>query len=68
MNKRNNSISNQPIWGMTHNFGVFVLWGRETAQSWEQVLGEFKTIESLKEFAENHHKTYGWASYRAGAI
>lgn len=61
-------ISKRPIWGMTHNFGVFVLWGRETPESWEQVLGEFKTIEQLKAFAESHHRAHKWASYRAGQI
>ena len=59
---------NKPIWGMTHQFNVFVLWGRETAQSYEQVLGEFKTLESLKAFAEQHHQAYKWANYRAGRI
>ena len=62
------SKTNKPIWGMTHTFGVYVLWGRETAQSYEQVLGEFDNLESLKAFAEQHHKTHAWASYRAGAI
>ena len=62
------SKTNKPIWGMTHVFGEYVLWGRETAQSFETVLGEFKTLESLKEFAEQHHKTNAWASYRVGKI
>lgn len=62
------SNRNKPIWGMTHVFGVYVLWGRETAQSYEQVLGEFDNLESLKAFAENHHKAYAWAQYRAGRI
>ena len=62
------SQTNKPIWGMTHTFGVYVLWGRETAQSFETVLGEFKTLEQLKAFAEQHHKTNAWASYRAGKI
>ena len=62
------SKTNKPIWGMTHAFGVYVLWGRETAQSLETVLGEFKTLESLKAYAEQHHKEHSWASYRAGRI
>ena len=60
--------NNNPIWGMTHVFGVYVLWGRETSQSFETVLGEFKTLESLKEFAEQHHNENAWAQYRAGRI
>ena len=63
MSKTNNSI-----WGMTHVFGVYVLWGRETSQSFETVLGEFKTLESLKEFAEQHHKENVWVQYRAGQV
>ena len=62
------SKTNKPIWGMTHSFGVYVLWGRETPQSLEDFLGEFKTLESLKEFAEQHHQAYKWAKYRAGRI
>ena len=62
------SKPNKPIWGMTHAFGVYVLWGRETSQSFETVLGEFKTLESLKEFAEQHHKENAWVQYRAGRI
>ena len=62
------SKTNKPSWGMTHVFGAYVLWGRETAQSLETVLGEFKTLESLKEFAEQHNKANSWASYRAGRI
>ena len=62
------SKTNTPIWGMTHEFGVYVLWGRETLQSLETVLGEFGTLESLKDYAEQHHKAYSWASYRAGRI
>ena len=60
--------NNKPIWGMTHTFGVYVLWARETAQSYEQVLGEFKTLEQVKAFAEQHHKAHKWASYRVGAV
>ena len=63
MSKTNNSI-----WGMTHVFGIYILWGRETPQSFEIDLGEFKTLESLKEFAEQHHKEHAWAQYRAGRI
>ena len=59
---------NKPIWGMTHSFGVFVLWGRETLHSLETFLGEFKDLESLKAFAEQHKKAHAWASYRAGRI
>ena len=62
------SKTNKNIWGMSHTFGVYVLWGRETAQSFETVLGEFENLESLKEYAEHHHKAHKWASYRAGAI
>lgn len=62
------SMADKPIWGMTHVFGVYVLWGRETAQSFEIDLGEFKTLESLKEFAEQHHRENAWAQYRAGLI
>lgn len=62
------SKTNKPIWGMTHVFGAYVLWGRETAQSYETVLGEFENLESLKEFAEHHHKAHSWASYRVGRI
>ena len=62
------SKTNKSTWGMTHAFGVYVLWGRETPQSFETVLGEFKTLESLKEFAEQHHKENAWAQYRAGQI
>ena len=61
-------MSNKPIWGMTHRFNVLVLWGRETAQSYEQVLGEFATLEQAKEFAKQHHTAHAWASYRIGAI
>ena len=60
--------TNKPMWGMTHTFGVYVLWGRETAQSFETVLGEFKTLEQLKAFAEQHHRANAWASYRAGRV
>ena len=62
------SKANKPIWGMTHVFGVYVLWARETAQSYEQVLGEFATLEQVKAFAEQHHKAHKWASYRVGAV
>ena len=62
------SKTSKPIWGMTHTFGVYVLWGRETSQSFEIVLGEFATLENLKEFADQHHKAHSWASYRAGRI
>ena len=62
------SKANKPIWGMNHVFGVYVLWGRETNQSLEAFLGEFKTIESLKAFAEQHKKANDWAQYRAGRI
>ena len=58
----------KPIWGMTHTFGVYVLWGRETPQSFETVLGEFETLESLKDYAEQHNKAHSWVSYRAGRI
>ena len=53
---------------MTHSFGVYVLWGRETPQSLEDFLGEFATLEQAKEFAEQHHQAHKWASYRVGAI
>ena len=62
------NANNKPIWGMTRQFNVLVLWGRETAQSYEQVLGEFATLEQAKAFATEHHKTHAWASYRIGAI
>ena len=60
--------TDKPAWGMTHQFNVFVLWGRETAKSFETVLGEFNSLEQLKAFAENHHKAHAWASYRVGTI
>ena len=53
---------------MTHQFNVLVLWGRETAQSYEHVLGEFATLAQAKAFATEHHKTHAWASYRIGAV
>ena len=62
------SKTNKPIWGMTHAFGVYVLWGRETTQSFETVLGEFDSLESLKAFAEQHHQAHAWANYRVGKI
>ena len=62
------SNNRKPVWGMTHQFNVLVLWGRETAQSFEQVLGEFSTLEQAKAFATEHHKAHSWASYRVGAI
>ena len=61
-------MQNKPIWGMTHTFGTYVLWGRETAQSYEQVLGEFATLAQAKAFATEHHHAHKWASYRIGAI
>ena len=71
MSKTNTPIwgkTNKPIWGMTHQFNVLVLWGRETAQSYEHVLGEFATLAQAKAFATEHHNTHAWASYRIGAI
>ena len=62
------SKTNKPIWGMTHQFNVYVLWAREPAQSYEQVLGEFKTLEQAKEYATEHHDAHAWASYRVGRI
>ena len=59
---------NKPIWGMTHSFGVYVLWGRENAQSYEQVLGEFATLMQAQDFADAHHQTHKWASYRVGKL
>ena len=60
--------NNKPIWGMTHRFNVLVLWGSETANSYEQVLGEFSTLEQAKAFATEHHQAHKWAAYRIGAI
>ena len=62
------NTNNKPIWGMAHQFNVLVLWGRETANSYEQVLGEFSTLEQVKAFATEHHQAHSWASYRVGAI
>lgn len=62
------SNRNKPIWGMTHQFSVLVLWGRETSQSYEQVLGEFATLEQAKAFATEHHQANKWANYRVGKI
>ena len=61
-------MNNKPIWGMTHSFGVFVLWGRETPQSLEALLGEFTTLEQAKAFATEHHQAPKWASYRVSKI
>ena len=58
----------KPIWAMTHKFGVFVLWGRENAQSHEQVLGEFATLLQAQDFADAHHHAHKWASYRVGRL
>ena len=64
---RKTNMANKPIWGMTHVFSVYVLWGRETAQSsYEQVLGEFTTLEQTKAFAKHHHQAHKWASYKIG--
>ena len=65
---RKTNMANKPIWGMTHVFGVFVLWGRETSQSFETTLGEFKDLESLKKFAAQHNKEHAWEYYRAVMI
>ena len=62
------SKTNKPTWGMTHQFNALVLWGRETTQSYEQVLGEFATLAQAKAFATEHHQSYKWASYRIGTI
>lgn len=62
------SNTNKPIWGMTHNFSTYVLWGRETTQSFEQFLGEFATLEQAKSFAKQHHNAHKWTNYRIGAI
>ena len=62
------SKTDKPMWNMTHVFDVYVLWGRETAKSFETVLGEFNSLEQLKAFADKHHKAHAWASYRAGRI
>ena len=59
---------NKPIWGMTHVFGIYILWGRETPQSFEIDLGEFATLEQAKEFAKQHHQAHKWANYRVGKI
>ena len=61
-------MNNNPIWGMTHQFGVFVLWGRETSQSLEVFFGEFSTFEKAKAFATEHHQAHKWASYRVDKI
>lgn len=58
----------KPLWGMTHNFGVFILWGRETSRALETFLGEFSTAEQAKAFATEHHQANKWANYRVGAI
>ena len=58
----------KPIWDMPHVVSVYVLWGRETTQSLETVLCELETLESLKEFAEQHHQAHKWAEYRAEQI
>ena len=62
------NMNNKPIWGMTHSFGVFVLWGRETPQSLEAFLGEFTTLEQAKAFATDHHQAHKWANYRVSKI
>ena len=59
---------NNPIWGMTHQFNVLVLWGRETPQSLEAFLGEFASLEQAKAFATEHHQAHKWASYRVSKI
>ena len=67
MGKKTN-MANKPIWGMTHVFGVYLLCARENPQSFETTLGEFKDLESLKEFAEQHNKAHAWEYYRAVMI
>ena len=62
------SNRHKPIWAMPHRFGVYVLWGRENAQSYEQVLGEFATLLQAQDFADAHHQTHKWASYRVGRL
>ena len=65
---RKTNMANKPIWGMTHVYSVYVLWARETAQSYETVLGEFTTLEQVKAFAKHHHQAHKWASYKIGQI
>ena len=62
------SNRDKPVWGMTHQFNVVVLWGRETPQSLESFLGEFTTLEQAKAFATEHHRAHKWANYRVGAV
>ena len=62
------SKTDKPIWGMTQQFNVLVLWGRETSQSLEAFLGEFTTLEQAKAFATEHHQTHKWANYRVSKI
>lgn len=39
-----NNIKENALWGLTHRFNVYVLWGRKTPKDWEDFLGEYATV------------------------
>lgn len=40
------------LWGMSHQFNVFVLWGKKEPKSLEDFIGEFATYEQAKQKAD----------------
>lgn len=46
----------------------FLLWGRETPTSWEDLLGEYDSLDEAKSAYEAHNAENDWYHYRISLI